>query len=128
MFPALVQSLNLITTLHQVIAVWGMKCVGYDFKFEKHLARSLKDFKSKPSSTSGAARKRKAAARESAVGVVEDEDEDEDEDEGEESESGDSSSPSKRQRVAKGKAKLVRYDWSGARFQGDSEDEDYKPN
>lgn len=115
------QSLNLIATLHQVIAVWGMKCVGYDFKFEKHLARSLKDFKTKPSSTSGAAKKRKAAAKGKVVGAVEDEDEDE----GEESESEDSSSPSKRQRIAKGKAKLVKYDWSDARFGGESEDEDY---
>ena len=99
-----------------------MKCVDYDFKFEKHLARSLKTFKPKPSSTSGATKKRKAAAKDCAVNGVEDEDGEEEESESEDS------SPSKRQRVAKGKAKLVKYDWSDARIQGESEDEDYKPN
>lgn len=98
-----------------------MKCVGYDFKFEKHLARSLRAFKPKPSTTPGTAKKRKTFAR---VGAMDDA---EDAGEGEQSGSEDSSSPSKRQRVAKGKAKLVKYDWSDARFQGESEDEDYKP-
>jgi hypothetical protein len=28
--------------------------------------------------------------------------------------------------VAKGKAKLMKYDWSDVRFQGNSEDDDYK--
>jgi len=40
----------------------------------------------------------------------------------------DDSSPSKRQRIAKGKAKLVKYGWSDARFMGDSEDEYYVPS
>jgi hypothetical protein len=45
-----------------VIAVWGMKCVGYDFKFEKHLARSLRMMKSL-SSLSELANKCKAVTR-----------------------------------------------------------------
>jgi hypothetical protein len=50
---------------------------------------------------------------------------DEDEGKGEDSElSG--SSPPKCQLVVKGKAKLVKYDLSDAKFQGNSED-DYKP-
>ena len=98
-----------------------MKCVGYDFKFEKHLARSLRTMK--PSSPlSESANKRKAIAWDNDA-----KSEDEDEEKGGDSES-DDPSPPKRQRVAKGKAKLVKYDWSDARFQGDSEDEDYKPN
>jgi len=91
--------------------------VGYDFKFEKHLARSMRAIK--PSSSSESAGKRKAVTwNDGAMS--------EDEGKGEDSES-DGSSPPKRQRIAKGKAKLVKYDWSGARFQGDSEDDDYKP-
>ena len=103
---------------HQIIAVWGMKCVGYDFKFEKHLARSFKAIK--PMS-SGSAKKRKAVA--GGNNDVMSEGEDVGKGEGPESDD----SPSKRQRTAKGKAKLVRYDWSDAVFPGDSEDEDYKP-
>jgi hypothetical protein len=97
-----------------------MKCVGYDFKFEKHLARSLRTMKSS-SSLSESANKRKTITRNDDVMS-----EDEDEGKGEDSESS-GSAPPKRQRIAKGKAKLVKYDWSDARFQGDSEDEDYKP-
>ena len=108
----------MLESLHQVVTVWGMKCVGYDFKFEKHLARSLKAIK--PSS-SGSTKKRKAAVRDDDAMS-----DGEDEEKGEDSESSDSS-PSKRPRIAKGKAKSIRYDWSGAKFQGDSEDEDYKP-
>jgi len=91
--------------------------VGYDFKFEKHLARSLKATKPSPS---GSAKKRKAVTEDDGMS------EGEDKQEGEDSESG-GSTPSRRQRLAKGKAKLVRYDWSDAKFQGDSQDEDYKP-
>jgi len=110
-------ALNLIAVpLHQVIAVWGMRCVGYDFKFEKHLARSLKAIKT-PSL--GSAKKRKAITKDDNTSEGGDE-------QGGDSESG-SSTPSKRPRLVKGKAKLVKYDWSGAKFQGDSEDEDYKP-
>lgn len=112
--------LDLTAILHQVIAVWGMKCVGYDFKFEKHLARSLKTIKPS-SSSSGSAKKRTAIARDD-----DDMSEGDDDEKGEESEQN-SPSPAKRQRIAKGKAKLVKYDWSDARFQGDSEDEDYNP-
>ena len=102
----------------QVIAVWGMKCVDYDFKFEKHLARSLKANKPSPP---GSAKKRKTVVENSDDFVSGGEDV---EKEGN-SESDDS--PTKRQRLAKGKAKLMKYDWTGARIQGDSEDEDYKP-
>lgn len=94
--------------------------MGYDFEFEKHLTRSFKAIKT---SSSGLAKKRKAVTRDDGPST---EDEGEDEDKREASESEDSS-PSKRQRTAKGKAKLVRFDWSDARFQ-DSEDEDYKPS
>lgn len=96
-----------------------MKCVGYDFKFEKHLARSMRAIR--PSSPSESAGKRKAVTWNDDVMS-----EGEGEGKGEDSES-DGSSPPKRQRTAKGKAKLVKYDWSDARFQDDSEDEDYKP-
>ena len=112
--------LDLTSILHQVITVWGMKCVGYDFKFEKHLARSLKTIKPL-SSLSGSAKKRTAVARDD-----DDMSEGDDDENGEGSEP-DSSPPAKRQRIAKGKAKLVKYDWSDARFKGDSEDEDYSP-
>lgn len=98
-----------VGTLHQVIAVWGMKCVGYDFKFEKHLACSLKTLKPKRSLASDAVKKRKAAAGEAVTGGAEGEDE------GEEPE------PDAK---GKGKAKLARYD---RRLPGESEDEDYKP-
>jgi len=115
------QDLKLIAAPRdQVIAVWGMKCVGYDFKFEKHLARSLRA-KKPSSSLSKSTKKRKAITRGGNTTS-----EGEDEEKGEDSES-DNSSPSKRQRIAKGKAKLVKYDWSDARFPDDSEDEDYKP-
>ena len=110
--------------LDQVIAVWGMKCVDYDFKFERHLARSLKTIK--PSS-SGSARKRKVAVG-NVVGNGDNDvmSEDEDVEKGEGPDSDDS--PSKRRRTAKGRAKQVmKYDWSDARIPGDSEDEDYKP-
>jgi hypothetical protein len=105
--------------LYQVVTVWGMKCVGYDYKFEKHLARSLKMVKS---FLSRSGKKRKAATRDKdddAMSKGEGEEKEED------SQSDDPTS--KRHRVAKGKAKLVRYDWSDARFQGESEDEDYNP-
>jgi len=118
------RALDLITVplCPQVIAVWGMKCVGYDFKFEKNLGRSLKAIKPS-SSSSGSAKKRKAVAKDDDD---DDMNEEEDEEKGPDSEAEDSS-PSKRQRIAKGKAKLVKYDWSDARFTGDSEDEDYNP-
>lgn len=103
------------STACQIIAVWGMRCVGYDYKFEKHLARSLKGIK--PTS-SGLPRKRKAPAVDS---------EDEGGDKEPDSESEDTS-PSKRQRAAKGKAKSVKYDWSGATHSSDSQDEDYRPD
>ena len=70
-----------------------MKCVGYDYKFEKHLAHSLKTMKPSPS------KKRKAATRDNNA-MSEDEDE-----KGEEPES-DDPSPSKRQRLAKGKGSV----------------------
>lgn len=106
------------STARQIIAVWGMKCVGYDYKFEKHLARSLKGVK--PTS-SGLPRKRKAPARDSHA-ISEDEG-------GEESDSeSEDTSPSKHHRAAKGKAKRVKYDWSGAKYRGDSQDEDYRPD
>lgn len=73
-----------------------MKCVGYDYGFERHLARSLKK------------------AGDKGKGK------------GDEPESRDSP-PSKRQRVAKGKAKDIKFDWSGAKYHDDSRDEDYKP-
>ena len=93
--------------------------MGYDFKFEEHLARSLKAIK--PSS-SGSAKKRKAVTRNDDDTTSEGGDEGK----GENSELNDT--PSKRQRIAKGKAKLIKYDWSDARVQGDSEDEDYMPS
>lgn len=117
----LLQAPNLIAAPRdQVIAVWGMKCVGYDFKFEKHLARSLRT--KKPSSSLPKSTKKRKATTRGGNTTSEGEDEKEEDD----SES-DNSSPSKRQRIAKGKAKLVKYDWSDAMFPGDSEDEDYKP-
>lgn len=96
-----------------------MKCVGYDYKFEKHLAHSLKE---KKPSLSGSAKRRKVITKDGndAVSVGGDEEQDEDFDSDD--------SPSKRQRTAKGKAKLVKYDWSDARVEGDSEDEDYSPS
>jgi len=98
-----------------------MKCVDYDSKFEKHLARSLKAIK--PSSTSsGSAKKRKAITKNDNDAMSEDGNEEK----GDESEL--DYTPSKRQRIAKGKAKLIKYDWSDARVQGDSEDEDYSPS
>lgn len=103
----------------EVIAVWGMKCVGYDYKFEKHLARSIKNIK--PSS-SGTAKKRKGAERNDDPVS-----EDEDEGKGAYYSDLDGPSPSTRSRIAKGKAKRVRYDWSGAKYHDDSHDEDYKP-
>jgi hypothetical protein len=103
---------------HQIIAVWGMKCVGYDVRFEKHLARSLKAIKPSPSTSS---KKRKPVTKGS--GVLSEDDE-----EGRRvSAESDVSPSSKRQRVAKGKAKLVQFDWSDANNHGDSQDEDYIP-
>ena len=96
-----------------------MKCMGYDFKFETHLARSLKDIK--PSS-SGSAKKRKGVTRNDDDAMSEGGDREK----GEDSELDDT--PSKRQRIAKGKAKLIKYDWSGARVHNDSEDGDYVPS
>ena len=96
-----------------------MKCVGYDFKFEKHLAHSLEAIK--PSS-SGSAKKRKAITRNDDDAMSQDGD---GEKEGGSELNG---TPSKRQRIAKGKAKLIKYDWSDARVQDDSGDEDYKPS
>jgi len=94
--------------------------VGYEFDFEKHLARSLKAIKPSPS---GSAKKRKAL-----TGNDNDEDavsEGGDEENGEDSELDDT--PSKRQRIAKGKAKLIKYDWSDVMVHNDSEDKDYAP-
>jgi len=96
-----------------------MKCVGYDLKFEKHLARSLKAIK--PSS-SGSAKKRKVITGNDDDAMSEGGDEEK----GEESEL--DYTPSKRQRIAKGKAKLIKYDWSGIMVHGDSKDEDYTPS
>jgi len=97
--------------------------VGYDFKFEKHLARSLKAInKAIKPSPSGSAKKRKTVTRNDDDAMSEDRDEGK----GGNSESDDT--PSKRQRIAKGKAKLIKYDWSDVIVQGDSEDEDYKPS
>jgi hypothetical protein len=96
-----------------------MKCVGYDWRFEKHLAHSLKTIKPSPSASS---KKRKPVTKGS--GAVS-----EDEEEGRRV-SAESEVPqpsSKRQRVAKGKARLVRFDWSDANNHGDSQDEDYIP-
>lgn len=95
-----------------------MKCVGYDLKFEKHLAHSLKSIK--PPSSSGSAKKRKVVLR------IDDGSSNKDEEEDNKEEPKLDDSPSKRQRIAKGKAKLVKYDWKDAKFH-DSEDEDYKP-
>lgn len=94
-----------------------MKCVGYDYKFEKHLVRSLKGIKP-PSPGSS---KRKPVTKDGGAAS-----EDEDGWRGADYVS-DGSPPSKRQRMAKGKAKLIRYDWSGANHHGDSQDEDYNP-
>ena len=112
-------SLNARTNAHairQVIAVWGMKCVGYDYKFEKHLARSFK--KIKPSS-SGSPKKKKTITKDNNIkdkeGGRDDDPEPHD------------SRPTKRQRVAKGKAKATVYDWSDAKYHDDNRDEDYKP-
>lgn len=96
-----------------------MKCVGYDYKFEKHLARSLKG--PKPSS-SGPSKKQKSVSNDNNDTV----NEDEDERKRDGSEPHDSPPP-KRQRVAKGRARHIKYDWSGANYHDDSKDEDYKP-
>lgn len=93
--------------------------MGYDFKFEDHLARSLKAIKR---SSSGSAKKRKAVTGNDDDAMSEGGDEEK----GEDSELDDT--PSKRQRIAKGKAKLIKYDWSDVKVQGDSEDEDYTPS
>jgi hypothetical protein len=95
-----------------------MKCVGYDFNFEKSLARALITIRSS-SSLSESANKLKAVTRN-------DDTMSKDEGKGEDSKSNGSSPPGC-QRIAKGKAKPVKWDWSDARFQGDSKDEDYKP-
>lgn len=105
-------------TASQIIAVWGMKCVGYDYKFEKHLAGSLKGVK--PSS-SGSSKKPK-----SAVKVVDSNHDGEDDGKEDEPECHDSPPP-KRQRVARGKSKPIRYDWSDSRYPDDSKDQDYQP-
>ena len=85
--------------LRQVIAVWRVKCGGYGFKFEKPLVRSLK-----ATSLPVSARKCEGAVESEGEGY---------------------NSPPKHQRIAKGKVKLVRYDWSEAKFQRGSENEDH---
>ena len=91
--------------------------MGYDYNFEKHLARSFKGIK--PSS-SGSSKKRKASTKGDDI-MNEDEDK-----------KGDESKPHdpplfKRHRVAKGKASHIKYDWSDATYHDDSRDEDYRP-
>lgn len=99
-----------------------MKCVAYDYKFEKHLAHSIKGIKPSPSpSPLGPSKnlKRRIFTRDEAVSS-------EGEDEGKGESSRQYSTPPKRQRVAKGKGKLFRYDWTGA-MSRNSEDKDYEP-
>lgn len=109
MSNTLIRALQPIGFPLQVIAVWGMKCVGYDFKFENHLARSPKA-KEPLSSSSVSAKRRKPV-----VGLDGDVDH-MGEDEGEEQPGADSRaddpSPPKRLRSAKGKAKQNRSDLS----------------
>ena len=93
--------------------------MGYDFKFENHLARSLKTIEP-PSS--GSAKKRKTITGNGDDAMSEGGDEEK----GEDSELDDTHS--KRQRIAKGKAKLIKYDWSDVKVHGDSKDEDYTPS
>jgi len=96
---AFLQALNLIAAPRdQTVTVWGMKCVGYDFKFEKHLTHSLREIQ--PSSSSKSAGKRKAVT---GNGGAMSEGKGEGKGEGSGS---DGSSPPKRQMIAKGKVKL----------------------
>jgi hypothetical protein len=95
----------------QTIAVWGMKCVGYDLKFERHLASSLGAIGKTPT-PSEPVNKRKAVARgDSSMG----------EGDGEGSES-EEFAPPKRQQIGKGKAKLMESDWPDARLHSDNDD------
>jgi len=101
----------------EAITVWGMKCVGYDYEFERHLAASLQGI----SSSSGPSKKRKGVARDNDATNG-------DQDRRKEVDSEfHAPPPSKRQRMAKGKAKHIRYDWSDATYHDDSRDDDYKP-
>jgi hypothetical protein len=101
-----------------------MKCVGYDYGFEKHLARSFEGIK--PSSSGSSKRPKTAPKDDERVDEGEDGEDDEGREDVHDPESH-GSPPPKRQRVAKGKAKHVRYDWSDAKYHDDSHDEDYKP-
>ena len=83
-----------------------MKCVGYDYEFEKHLARSLKEFKPPLSGSS----KQPKLKPKSITQEVDNEYESED-DEKEDEPNFFEPRHSKRQRVAKEKAKHIRYDW-----------------
>ena len=99
-----------------------MKCVGYDYKFEKHLACSLKE--SKPSS-SGSSKKPQRSPKPITQKV-----DDKHGSEGDEMEDDPDlfkSSRPKRQRVAKEKAKHIGYGWSDDRCFDDNDDQDYKP-
>lgn len=100
-FPS---TLDLIPALlRQGATIWGMKCVDYDYAFEKHLARSLKKVKS---SSLGLTKKRKAVTRDNHNTGSDGEDEVK----AESSELDDlPSKPSKHQRYAKGNAKTVRF-------------------
>lgn len=81
-----------------------MSCVGYDYKFEKHLARSLKGIKH---SSSKSTKKRKTIAGDAHDAGSEGEDEVPEPDD----------PPPKYRRNVKGKAKAVR-------FEGYSEEEE----
>jgi len=56
------------SAMDQVIALWGMKCVGYDFTFEKHLANSIREIKPQ-----GASKRKAVASDDDAVSEGKDE-------------------------------------------------------
>lgn len=97
----------------QIITVWGMRCVGYDWQFESHLATSLKSI-IPPSTPPSKKRKQGSASEDDKDGRMA-------------KMESDVSPSSKRPRVAKDKAKDIKYDWYGEQNSGDSDDEDYVP-
>jgi hypothetical protein len=102
-----------IYSSHQLIAVWVVKCVGYNFKFEKNLACLLGTMESSFSLSESAGWCKAATRNDDAMS------EDEDDGKGADSESSGSSPPT-RQQIGKARAKLVKYDWPDVRFQGHS--------
>jgi hypothetical protein len=104
----------------QIITVWGMRCVGYDWQFESHLATSLKSII--PPSTPPS-KKRKQVTKGSGSGRASEDDKD-----GRTANMElDISPSSKCPRAAKDKAKDAKHDWYGEQNSGDSDDEDYVP-